>query len=428
MEVKPDNAIDFLLNNSVQYAHMLGFDLLKDWHGDWISDMITAEKDKTLQAHRNSYKTTCVSIAISIIMILQPQKRILFIRKTDNDVKEIVAQVKNILMNEVTRQFVKYIYNGKNLAFTTENATMLSTNLRNDIKGTEQLTAYGIGASLTGKHYDIIFTDDIVNIKDKMSKAERELTKIMYQELDNVKNKGGRKYNTGTPWHKEDAFTLMPEPKKFDVYTTGIFTDEEIEQKKKDIEPVLFAANYELRHIASDKVTFAYPRERSANVSILNNAYCQVDAAFDGSDYTAFTAMTKKDGKYYIFGKMWRKHVDDVRDEIVRYHKELLLGKMFIETNADKGYVAKSFKKAGVPVMPYFEKMNKYIKIVTYLKAIWSDAIIIEGTDKEYIEQICDFTDDAEHDDAPDSASVLARRYLYKKENSENQNIDAMYL
>lgn len=60
----------------------------------------------------------------------------------------------------------------------------------------------GIGGSLTGKHADIVITDDIVNLRDRMSAAERERTIAVYRELQNIKNRGGRIINTGTPWHK----------------------------------------------------------------------------------------------------------------------------------------------------------------------------------------------------------------------------------
>ena len=49
------------------------------------------------------------------------------------------------------------------------------------------------------------------------------------------------------------------------------------------------------------------------------------------------------------------------------------------------------------------------MKIATYLKAIWKDITWVDGTDMDYLEQICDYTEDAEHDDAPDSAASLAR-------------------
>ena len=35
--------------------------------------------------------------------------------------------------------------------------------------------------------------------------------------------------------------------------------------------------------------------------------------------------------------------------------------------------------------------------------------MIVEGTDAAYIEQIMDYTEEAEHDDAPDSAACVCR-------------------
>ena len=48
----------------------------------------------------------------------------------------------------------------------------------------------------------------------------------------------------------------MPEPEKWDVYSTHILTDEEIQEKKDSMVASLFAANYELRHIAAEEVIF----------------------------------------------------------------------------------------------------------------------------------------------------------------------------
>ena len=57
----------------------------------------------------------------------------------------------------------------------------------------------------------------------------------------------------------------------------------------------------------------------------------------------------------------------------------------------------------------YGEHMNKYVKITSYLKFEWQNVIFVKGTDAEYINQICDFNDDAEHDDAPDSLASMIR-------------------
>lgn len=401
-------AINFLKKHPVKFGQMLGFTKLTDLHNGWIQDMAYGTEDDTLQGHRNSYKTTCLSIAIALIMILLPKLRILFIRKTDDDVKEIIRQVRNILLSPITQVFVMAIY-GISLKLVVDNATELSTNLSNDIKGTSQLTGCGIGSSLTGKHYDRIFTDDIVNIKDRQSKAERENTKTMYQELINLLNRGGRIFNSGTPWHKEDAFTLMPPAKKYDCYATGLMSKEEIQKKRDELSPSLFAANYELKHIASEDIIFFNPVLGAAIEKIMNANFCHIDAAYGGEDYTAFTIVKKKEGKYYVYGRIWQRAVDDVMDQIIADRKRLLAGKIFCETNGDKGYLAKALRDKGERVIEYHEDTNKYIKIVTHLKGDWSNVVFVEGTDQEYIDQILDYNEYAEHDDAPDSLACMIR-------------------
>lgn len=408
MNEQQKEKLEFLWNNPYRFGHMLGFNDLGELHNHWMREMLTAKNDRTLQAHRNSYKTTCVSIVLAEIMICMPNKRTLFCRKTDTDVKEIVKQVKNILLHPKTQYFVMCIW-GKRLELTVDNSNELSTNLTTDIKGSSQLVAVGTQSSVTGKHYDFIFTDDIVNIKDRASRAEREKTKLFYEELNNVKMLGtGRIFNTGTPWHQNDAFEIMPTPEKYDCYSTGIMTDEMIAEKRERMAKGVFSANYELRHVPSDDVLFTDPIT-GAPKSMAMQGESHVDAAYYGEDWTAYTTVAIHDGKFYVFGKCWRKHIDDVEDEIVAIQNEMKAGRLHMETNADKGYAAKSLKRKGLRVATYHESQNKYIKISSYLKAEWADVIFVEGTDPKYIEMICDYNEDAEHDDCPDSLASLIR-------------------
>lgn len=381
--------------------------------------MAFGRDNHTLQGHRESYKTTSLSIALALIMILLPNIRIMFMRKTDDDVKEIIKQVKNILTNPKTIYLVFCIY-GVTLKLTVDNATELSTNLTTDIKGTSQLVGIGTGSSLTGRHYDYIFTDDIVNVKDRMSRAERERTKAVYQELINICNRGGKIFNTGTPWHKEDCFTLMPEPEKWDCYATGLFTKEELAAKKAVMSPSLFAANYELKHIASEDVIFDNAQTGAEIEKVLNAKYSHIDAAYGGEDYTAFTIARKSEGKYYVLGKLWHKAVDECTDEIIDLRKKYLVGKIWCETNADKGYLAKALREKGERVVTYPETMNKYMKIVTHLKGDWPNIVFVKGTDPEYIEQILDYNEFAEHDDAPDSCACMMRLLHPHKDDSDS--------
>lgn len=418
MKMDRRKAVEFLITKPASFGRLVGFTKLTDLHNAWILDMLKGEGDRTLQAHRASYKTTCVSIALALIIILLPNKRTLFLRKTDADIKEIIKQVQKILKDPHTQYFVQCIY-GVNLKLTVESATEINTNLTTDIRGTSQLVGMGCGSSITGKHFDRIFTDDIVNINDRVSKAERDRTKLVYQELQNIKNRDGRIFNTGTPWCKDDCFTIMPEAEKFDCYSTGLISDEQLEVIKKSMTRSLFAANYELRHIAAEDVIFQNP-QTGADPSLVEQGECHIDAAYGGEDYTAFTICRKKDGKYYVYGRCWRKHVDDVQDEIIRLRQAFNAGRIHCENNGDKGYLGKALRQKGERVNIYRENMNKFLKITSYLKAEWENVVFVVGTDKEYIDQICDYNENAEHDDAADSLASIVRILWKRKENDNN--------
>ena len=407
-------AIAILLNEPVKIGYAVGFDKLTALHNRWIVDMIRGTNDKTLQAHRGSYKTTCVSIALACIFVLLPNKKTLFLRKTDADVKEVIRQVRNILLSPPMQEAARLIH-GKDMVLITQTASELSSNLPGDSKGTSQIVAMGINGSITGKHFDRIFTDDIVNVQDRTSKAERDRTKIVYQELQNIRNRGGRIFNTGTPWHKEDCFSLMPNIERYDCYSTGLISKEQLQIIREAMTASLFAANYELRHIASDDVIFTSP-QTGADPALAEQGICHIDASYGGEDGTAFTICKKSGGKYYIYGRLWQKHVDDCLPEIIRLRKAFNAGIIYCERNADKGYLAKALRDKGDRADTYHEKTNKFVKITSYLKSEWKNVVFVAGTDAEYINQICDYTENAEHDDAPDSAASVVRKLWNKKE------------
>lgn len=415
MNLNKRTAVQILTQIPYKYGRSVGFNKLEALHNEWLIDMVYGEGDETLQAHRGSYKTTCDSVAFAVICLLFPNDKTLFMRKTDNDVKEVITQTARILKHPVTQQMARAIW-GVDLHLIKQSATEITTNLTNDPRGTSQLVGMGIGGSLTGKHFDRIFTDDIVNVEDRTSKAEREHTKIVYQELQNVINRGGRIFNTGTPWHKDDCFTLMPNPIKWDYKRTGLIDESGITKLKDSMLPSLFAANYELRHIAAEDVIFTNPVTGGDATKVEQSNHCHIDAAYDGSDYTAFTMCRKVGETYYVLGKLWRKHVDDCEDEIISIHKKFNAGRVYVETNADKGYLAKDLRKRGLRVIDYAESTNKFIKITSYLKAEWKNVVFVAGTDKEYIEQVTDYNENADHDDAPDSLASIIRVLWGKKD------------
>ena len=398
----------------------VGFKDLTEMHGEWIREMVWGDSDYTLMAHRAAYKSSCLAVAISLIMVFYPTKNIIFLRKADNDVSEMIRMVNKILKSQILIDICAVLH-GVSLELTEETSDHLSTSLWTSPKGASQLLGIGIKSSITGKHSEIVITDDICNVSDRISKAERDRTKLQYQELQNIRNRGGRIINLGTKWHKDDVFTLMDNIHIYDYKRTGLISDEQLKKIKESMTASLFACNYELKIIADEDVIFTNP-QIDADPAMVEQGEAHIDAAYGGEDFTAYTLATKKDSVYYVYGKLWRKHVDDCLDEIQRIHKAFNAGRIYCEDNGDKGYLAKELRRRGERVLTYHENQNKYIKITSYLKAEWRNVRFVVGTDDEYIKQICDYNENAEHDDAPDSLASTVRR-LWGKTDKERISI-----
>lgn len=398
-----------LLNDPIALGRVLGYeDFRKGLHDVWIRRMISPGEDMTLQAHRGSYKTTCLCIAIALMMIRYRDKNIIFLRKTDADVVEVVKNVQRILVDETFCAMYKAL-TGASLGIIKATGAEITTTAYCAPRGASQLLGIGTSGSLTGKHADIIITDDIINLKDRLSAAERMRTRSVYQELQNIRNPGGRIINTGTPWHKEDAFALMPPPERFDCYSTGLLSPEKLEALKRSMEPSLFAANYELRHIASDDALFDIEPGTTDNANLLRDGIAHIDASYGGEDFTAFTCAARRGDTIYLYGRLWHAHVDTVMDAILTDCDRLMCAPIYCETNADKSYLARELRRRGAQTRAYAEKQNKYFKISTYLRKWWGHVVFLSGTDRAYIEQILDYTEQAAHDDAPDSAACVCR-------------------
>jgi hypothetical protein len=376
-------------------------------HNEWMQEILSGKGDYTLMAHRGSYKSSVLSVCIALMMVVRPQENIIFLRKADNDVSEMIRMVKKALESDVLKAIAMVLYR-KPLELIESSASSITTNLFVSASGSSQLLGIGLKSSITGKHASIVITDDICNITDRISKAERDRTKIQYQELQNIRNRGGRIINLGTKWHKDDVFTMMKNVHVYDCHETKLISDEELEDLKASMTRALFACNYELKIIADEDAMFTEAKFTD-DAKMVYNGICHIDAAYGGEDATAFTIGAHKDGYLYVYGKKYQKHVDDCLDDILTKKAMYLGGRTYTEDNADKGYLQKELKRRGDLTRTYHESMNKYIKISTYLKGIWDKVIFISDTDPSYIEEILEYNENAVHDDCPDSLSCVAR-------------------
>lgn len=400
--------LEMIKNEPYKIGHFVGFKDLTTLHNEWLKSFLFAKEDQTLLAHRGSYKTTDLSLFLAIHTVICPHENVIFFRKTDTDVTEVIRQARKILHSGCMMEVCRTLYKGYELKLVKETDSEIDTNLNTGTKGVSQVVGLGIGTSITGKHADIVITDDIVNLKDRVSRAEREKTKTQYMELQNIVNRTGRIINTGTPWHKEDAISLMPNVKRYDCYSTGLIDAEKLKKIRSSMTDSLFAANYELKHIADKDAVFRSPVFESGETTLYGGS-AHIDAAYGGSDWTAYTIMKKTENGFVALGKIWNRHVDDCLSEIEVLHRRYQAGSVACERNADKGYLAKELSRRGFICNTYQESMNKFVKISSYLRKAWTSIRWLDETDPEYMNMILDYTEHSEHDDAPDSAASLVR-------------------
>jgi len=221
----------------------------------------------------------------------------------------MLRMVSKVLASPCLRHIVNLLHEGVKLDLTEEASDHLSSNLWTSPMGSPQLLGIGMRASITGKHAALVVTDDICNIQDRISRAERERTKLQYMEYQNIRNRGGRIINLGTPWHKEDVFSLMPNIHRYDCYSTGLISPDQLREIRSSMMPSLFAANYELLHIATGEAWFDSAPATGADPMLLRDGIAHIDAAYGGEDYTAFTCARRAASVVYSVREVVRRLV-----------------------------------------------------------------------------------------------------------------------
>jgi hypothetical protein len=382
-------------------------------HSEWIRYCWESNELRALQAHRGAYKTTAVDIVGVVWWWLWfPDEAIAIIRKTFTDAAKVIAAVARIMDLPVIKALFSYAHGAIPKAITRRDG-LLTYNFKKTITPEGSLTAHGLDGSLTGTHYGKIQCDDFATLKDRISKAERERTKEILREiLTNVINPGKGVSLTGTPWAKGDAWDIIPcKILKFPVSKCNILSKKDIEHKKKTTTPFLYAANYDLELKSDENALFTEPAFQDFWQTNEFPVKAHLDAAFDGDHTCALTIMSKLNSKQLQgVGYVYTGNVKNWTPSIVKLCKQHRVSVLYNETNPDKGYTANKLSSEGLHcVSPYWESQNKHIKISTYLFEAWHSIIWCKETDDEYINQITDYREGQEPDDAPDSASSLVR-------------------
>lgn len=414
-----DEILKGLINNPHLLGHLMGKDKLNPLHSEWIKYCWDSNKPRALQAFRGGYKSTAIDV-VGIVrwFLMQPNDRIAIIRKSFNDAATIVSAVKQAMELPQIKELFKYAH-GFYPKATMAKDGKLRYNFKTTITPEVSLTAHGIDSSLTGMHYDKIICDDIITLKDRVSKAERERTKEIVNELaTNIIDPGKGSLWIGTPWHKDDAWNEINKFADIALYPMSLYNflgEKVMENKKKTTTPFLYAANYELEIHKDENSLFSDPK-MAEGWNYFKKSYAHIDCAYDGDHYCALTILSPLDNddptlakEFQGIGFTYPGNCKAWANEVMRLLRKYKARFLLNETNPDKGYFANQMEKLGARTKTYAESENKHIKISTNLYEYWDRIHWSPDTDPEYLNQILDYRERSEPDDAPDSCASLIR-------------------
>lgn len=414
-------------------SRLCGKDKATALHGEWIKYIWDDTlREKVLFAHRGSMKTTNITEVGSIYrMMFFPDQRIFIFRKTFTEAAANIRNIQNMMMIPEVNELLRLAWFGPNSKekweFTSSKEGSFNLSVKQTRTKEPSISGYGIESGITGLHAESILCDDTVTLKDRVSEADRERTKIIIQELRaNIIDKPYCVQFLGTPWfitkgEGGDAYSMLPPARKYPASATGLLTLEQIEEVKKKTTKVFYNLNYELCSTDAEDQPFQNPMRGKVEWDKIKNIQAHIDAAYGGEDSCALTLMGQRDDdKIAAIGWRYAGNIKEWIPFILQKLKQYRPRRLHAETNSDRGFVLDllkiqpEFKEAHTWAMPYHEDMHKEVKIGTYLKESWEDIMWDDNTDDNYLNEIMDWVDTAKlHDDCPDSAASLLRQGSY---------------
>lgn len=248
---------------------------------------------------------------------------------------------------------------------------------------------------------------------DEVADWSKDVFDLLKSRLDKEYSCFDGTYNPGAPTHWLKAFLDSGADVFSQVYTIDdnpFLSKAFVDNLKQEYAGTVLYDRYILGlwSMADGALFTTYPRYTD-DESRIYDGIAHVDAAYGGEDYTALTCGCRRGDTLYLYGRLWHRHVDTLQEVIASECDRLRCAPLYMETNADKGFLGREMRKLGLVTRMYSEHQNKFFKIASFLHKWWGNVVFLDGTDKAYIDQIMTFCEGATHDDAPDSAACVCR-------------------
>lgn len=193
-----DNRADIL-------AAIIGYPL-KPFHKSL--QKFALKNKKTLQlAFRGGGKSTAVTVVLSILEVLQnPNTKILIASKTHKFAKDVLFEIKTHLESPA----IVDLFGPQRGDKWHETEIIVA---RRTVAAKEPtITTVGAEGQVIGKHYDLVFVDDLVSEDNSRTRTGRDKLVVFWNKiLVPTFNPGGRTHVVGTRYHFEDLYGHLQE-------------------------------------------------------------------------------------------------------------------------------------------------------------------------------------------------------------------------
>jgi phage terminase large subunit-like protein len=155
-------------------------------------------------AFRGGGKSTTITISMSVFYILRnPNIRILIASKTIGFAKGVLGEIKGHL--EKNEDLIAIF--GPQVGDLKWGESEIIVAGRTKVAKEATITTVGVGGQTVGRHYDVIFGDDLVDQSNSQTEHMREATRIFYYKtLMPTLEPGGELHLVGTRYHWQDLY------------------------------------------------------------------------------------------------------------------------------------------------------------------------------------------------------------------------------
>lgn len=279
--------------------------------------------------------------------------------------------------------------------------------------------AMSVRMSPKQNHPDFIICDDIIDIKDKHSQAERDYISDYYDALSGLCQ---NIVFLGQPVHAKDLYAKIKPRIKVKSYPHGCIPelDDNLDDKRAaGVTEEFIQANYFLKTNADETLPFHSVEE----IDFFNfeSSFAWIDGADGGGDDTSIAAYIINLGRVVVAGFNFSKPYYDCDKELEAIWKMFNARRGGFETNKFGKHPVILLRQAGFDFTGVETTVNKKAKIqnaatfknnikLIKLKQGEAPVNLIEAN-KKFNKQVKEYEYISKHDDAPDNIAS-AMKYL----------------